>query len=581
MALTRAKAEAAKAKLEFAELEANLKRKQAELIEQENLTKAKAVRQKAELEADLELLSHQKEAAAAEAEAGVLETFEVNDMASQGSLFETANNGSSIDHVQRIQAYIQQQSEHNAQLLSSHGHLELANETQDMSPYHKPHIFPPIKPDLSPSLNPTRGPANQAAPSPLNANAPAFHPNLSGDLGTYEANQAKDSSTVPNEFAKFLLKKDLLLSRLTAFSDRPEVYAVWKNSFRGIMLELNCSPTEELDLLVKWLGTESKKYASSIRASNANQPARGLKRLWERLDERYGCPEMIEDALKSKLASFPKLTVKDCKKLYELADILSEIESAKEDSTYAPLLSYYDTSSGIRPIIQKLPHQLQEKWTTRAVRYKDKHKVSFPPFSEFAEFIREMSRVKNDPGFMYENTVSCSQSNRDRSDRNAPVRPVISARKTEIASNATNNTGLDKLCPLHKTRHPLSQCKGFKFKPMEERRKFLKEKKICFRCLETDQHVKKTCKANVRCEDCGSSNHVSAMHVDSSTPVKTVTPSQSPPAADYGGESSPLLVSSKCIQVCHKTFGGKSCAKTLLVTVFPRGRPEEGKRMYV
>ena len=145
------------------------------------------------------------------------------------------------------------------------------------------------------------------------------------------------------------------------------------------MMELHCSPSEELDLLVKWLGSESRKYATSIRSSNANQPARGLKRLWDRLDERHGCPEMVEDALKCKLTNFPKLTVKDHQKLYELADILSEIESAKEDPKLAPLLSYYDTSSGIRPIILKLPYQLQEKWTTRAVNYKEKHKVTFPP----------------------------------------------------------------------------------------------------------------------------------------------------------------------------------------------------------
>ena len=39
MALFRAKAEAAKAKLEFAELEAGLKKKQAKLTEEEHLTK--------------------------------------------------------------------------------------------------------------------------------------------------------------------------------------------------------------------------------------------------------------------------------------------------------------------------------------------------------------------------------------------------------------------------------------------------------------------------------------------------------------------------------------------------------------
>jgi hypothetical protein len=38
--------------------------------------------------------------------------------------------------------------------------------------------------------------------------------------------------------------------------------------------------------------TESLLHAVSIRSSNAGNPKRGLQRLWERLDERYGSPEM-------------------------------------------------------------------------------------------------------------------------------------------------------------------------------------------------------------------------------------------------------------------------------------------------
>ena len=64
-------------------------------------------------------------------------------------------------------------------------------------------------------------------------------------------------------------------------------------------------------------------------------------RIWERIDERYGAPEMVEHSLKKKLADF--LTNKDPSKLY-LVDILLEIESTKADPEFGPLLSYLDTS---------------------------------------------------------------------------------------------------------------------------------------------------------------------------------------------------------------------------------------------
>ena len=228
--------------------------------------------------------------------------------------------------------------------------------------------------------NPVLGPDNSAYPH-LSANAPEFKPITAG---TPVTPQQPGNSNLANDLTKFLLKKDLCMSRLFFFTDHPESYAVWKNSFKGIVEELGCTPVEELDLLVKWLGPESKKYAMSIRTSNASCQSRGLERLWERLDERYGCPEMVEAALKNKLTNFPKLTMKDSQRLYDLADILSEVESAMENPLYKPLLSYYDTSSGINPIVAKLSYQLHEKWTNRAVSHKNQNKVSFPPFTVFA-----------------------------------------------------------------------------------------------------------------------------------------------------------------------------------------------------
>ena len=74
----------------------------------------------------------------------------------------------------------------------------------------------------------------------------------------------ENSGTVVFTLTQFLLKKDLLLSRFVPFSDRPETYIAWKASFTSIVRELNVTSFEEMDLLVKWLGPESKRFASSI-----------------------------------------------------------------------------------------------------------------------------------------------------------------------------------------------------------------------------------------------------------------------------------------------------------------------------
>ena len=106
------------------------------------------------------------------------------------------------------------------------------------------------------------------------------------------------------ELGQFLVKKELSISRLTQFNEKPETYESWKVSFQRLINELNMSEIDELDMLIKWLGPTSRKYAESTKNSNMADPARGVKLLWERLDRCYGSPEEIEASLLQRLIKF-------------------------------------------------------------------------------------------------------------------------------------------------------------------------------------------------------------------------------------------------------------------------------------
>ncbi|XP_069104772.1 uncharacterized protein [Argopecten irradians] len=392
-------------------------------------------------------------------------------------------------------------------------------------------------------------------------------------------------STVASELSQFLLKKDLIFSRLHKFDDSPENYAAWRTGFCNIMDELNVSPPEELDLLIRWLGPESVKHATSIRAASTSNPVKGLSRLWDRLNERYGSPQMVESALKTKLNNFPKITNKEFKRLYELADILSEIESAMENPTYRDLLSYFNTTAGINPIVSKLPHNIQEKWTNHAVRYRKQFDVVFPPFSCFTEFVREMSQIKNDPGFVYDNDTA-KDSSIQKQDRNpvsrAPAKkrgnqsaPHVSTFKTEISPTG-NMESIDSssLCPLHHTGHSLNSCRQFRSKPIGVRRKYLKEKRYCFKCCDSTDHVYKNCSKNITCNVCQSTEHPGALHFDGGEksrdkePVKTVTIPHNE------------KVTANCTRINNARGQSKSCAKILMVNVHPTQEPQNTVKMY-
>lgn len=109
---------------------------------------------------------------------------------------------------------------------------------------------------------------------------------------------------------------------------------------------------------------------------------------------------MVDHDIKQKLQLFPTITHKDNTKLYDLVDILIQIESAMTNLKCDICLSYFNSSTGVLPIVAKLPFSLQYKWTSHAAGYKIRNDVEFPPFSFVVDSIREMCEIRNDPGFV-------------------------------------------------------------------------------------------------------------------------------------------------------------------------------------
>lgn len=466
----KAKAAAARVNMEFAEKEAALRKQNALLEEQQKQTTASLERKRVEMEEEVKLLSLRKTVVATEAEYQVLES-----EADAGSV-------------------------HSSERLRLDGAMDPVRDTARFVVQQPEVITSSQLPLLSVGL---QAEANVAATNPPTTTLPSNRP---------PRHQPEPQQTAGSDLTRFLLKKDLLLSRLTAFNDKAECFRSWKASFRSVMSELEVSPSEELDLLVKFLGPESSCYAYSIRSTNTHDPAKGLSRLWERLFERFGCLEMIDAALRQKIENFPKLSAKDNTKLYELCDILCEIEAAKEDKQFEQMLSFYDSSAGILPIVRKLPHGIQEKWTTHAIKYKKQHNVAFPPFKCFVEFIRETSRVKNNPSFLYE-TTSCNTSSRPMSKNFVKShenwnRPGIAAKKTLFKPKENSKASREIICPLHKTYHSLNDCRAFRTKPLDERRKFIRDNALCFRCCVSTEHKMRDCKEKVVCGECGGDSHL-------------------------------------------------------------------------
>lgn len=518
----KAKLEAAKARMELSKKEMELKRKQALIEEQKTVSVAKANREEKLIEAELELLNEQKIYAEAEAENEVYET--VSECGS-GSLREEPEE--TQPPIDRTENYVHEQMQY--------VHLNASNKQ---------------------TLNIEQEPCDAR----LNPNASVFAPVQTSDMF--------------RDFGHFLVKKDVMLQRFSKFNDDPTQYVIWKNTFKNIVGDLQCTPSEEVDLLIKWLGPESSKQTSNLRAANSHDPVTGLVKIWERLEERYGAPEMVEEKLRRKLDLFPRISSKDYKRLYELCDILSEIESIKENHVYANMLGYYDSPTGVNPVVTKLPIHIQNKWADRGRKYKVAHSVAFPPFSFFVHFVKEMCSLYNDPSFSHDLAPLKGHTYREES-RQRPAKQI------SIQTNKGDVTNTGHRCPLHQyAPHSLDTCREFRKKPIEERRQFLKDEKLCFRCCKFEHRIK-DCKVPIKCLECSSVKHTTCLHFDRKPEGKDERSKEEnqTPLTHY--KNSPDNLSCKCLNLCGDATLCKSCAKILKVNVYHKDYPDRKVKMYV
>ncbi|XP_070198818.1 uncharacterized protein [Littorina saxatilis] len=553
-ARTRARARAAQVKAQYARRKLELSKRQAAFEEETAITEARNCRKKKDWEAELTLLEAEEDAAAEEAEASVLEAWEGGSTPAHSPPMSPPP---SVAPSQRLPTSA------GPSPLPSHANFDAQSRTQQ--------YVNSLPNDTESKVSKHRDDYTSDDFTSVHSSA-RFINNNNNSNNSNNSNAKFNRSSSYNcnhpheELSKFLLKKDLLLNRLSVFNEEPGAFPAWKISFKSVMVELGTTPQEELDLLVKYLGPESGRYARSMQSSSAGNPRNGLQLLWERLEERFGSPELIEAHLKAKIHAFPPVT-KDNRKLFDLCDLMDEIYAAKENPSLMLLFSIYDTSSGANLIVEKLPHFLKQKWISVAANYKSQHKVAFPPFSVLLKFVRDMSKIYNDPAFQLDNPV--------KNNHHVDVR-------TRMSGIIADNSDVSKVCPIHKTQHQLPVCKKFASMTFEEKRSLLKEKNLCYRCLLPD-HAVKQCKATVKCEKCGK-GHLTVMHrMSAYDPANRSPPadqSSFPFRSSHGGENTSVNVNNRCTALCGSIDASRSCGKIVPVRIFSPSQPSKSMQVY-
>ncbi|XP_071963839.1 uncharacterized protein [Antedon mediterranea] len=367
-------------------------------------------------------------------------------------------------------------------------------------------------------------------------------------VDTTTSNREDDDRNVSsNAIAKFLMKKDLISNGLIKFDDSPLNYRSWMGTFKAIVKELSLSAREECDLMIKWLGPESRKIVMRLRAVHLDNPENCLKDMWKRLNEEYGAPELIESVLLKKLETFTR--IKDDHQLKEMSDLLREIEVAKSDKRL-PGLACFDTARGVNMVTEKLSYQLQDRWRTTGARYKADKDVSFPPFNVFVEFVAKEAKVRNDPSFQ----VTSASKSRDSHKGN----------KSGDSARAYSTQSKQKRCFCCDGNHTVEGCDKFKGLELKQREELIRRKGLCRGCLKKG-HIWRECKCRRICDIC-KGEHPTIMHRFSNStaepPVVSSNSAAEPPVVSSNSADKPPVVSSN--NLCSNTCDNEQCCSSIV-----------------
>jgi len=185
----------------------------------------------------------------------------------------------------------------------------------------------------------------------------------------------------------------------------------------------------------------------------------------------------------------------------------------------------------MRAVILKLPFKLREKWRTAACAVMERQRRR-AQFIHVVNFIEYQVKIISDPifGSIQHVEKRTPGKPKDVYKWKSPFQSKPNLKGDSFATNVTNvnkpvvgeiqrinaehlskqfNSNFTCLC--YSQGHSLVQCKEFEKKKHREKVNFIKEKAVCFGCLQVG-YMSKECKRCLTCKVCNQ-KHPSVLHI--------------------------------------------------------------------
>ena len=165
------------------------------------------------------------------------------------------------------------------------------------------------------------------------------------------------------------------------FSGDPLFYTSFIQCFRENVNKRQFSPTQKLGFLLQ--STEGKARQVIDHCSNVMPQDKGYKLALDTLFKRYGRPQVIVSAFKSKLFKYSTVRSNDRDALYDYASCLRKcLETLQSTGNAAEL------NSSLSLLSEKLPPRVYDAWNRRYAKISFRDQRS-PDFQDLVKFVEE------------------------------------------------------------------------------------------------------------------------------------------------------------------------------------------------
>ena len=341
--------------------------------------------------------------------------------------------------------------------------------------------------------------------------------------------------------AQMNLKLQLMNGLGDPFDGSPHLFWCWHHLINMRLLEVNASALDSLFIIKANTTGRPNGLVSDFLVAGVVNPARALEQVWDIFRKRYGSNMLVSKHLKDKILTIQKVEFPlSPQKIHIMEDLLSLCRVILANMDRCPDLKYFDLQDGQRDIWSKMPEKFLNKWR-REVNISQNEHDSLPSFEQLVSSVSSFIDEHSNPCFLSTETK------------------ISKTLHTEIKRKGNRQS-----CAYHNmSGHSLSECHAFKNLPVDDRRQFVADEKLCFLCF--GSHRAQDCSSNVSCDQCNGA-HCSLLHRNASESRKSNALENRPGKFQISDQST-FDVRNNCTQICDSNNKMKTCSKTVLVDV--------------